>query len=71
MHTIQVLDRVHNTGYADQHYQARRQNTYLVSIECLNPCTAHSFSKDMGTLSVPENFDLHLTDLRAEYGVVT
>ncbi len=69
MHAIQLLDQVHNTGYTDQHYQAHRQNTYLVSIECLSPCTEHSFCKDMGTLSVPENYDLHLTDLGDEYGV--
>ena len=69
MHAIQLLDRVHATGYTDQHYQARRQNTYLVSIECLSPCMEHSFCKSMGTLTVPENYDLHLTDLGTDYGI--
>ncbi len=69
MHAIQLLDRVHDTGYADQHYQARRQNTYLVSIECLNPCMPDSFCKSMGTLTVPENYDLHFTDLGSNYGI--
>ncbi len=67
MHAIHLLDRIHEQGYADQHYLARRANTILVSIECLKSCTEHSFCKDMGTLSITEGFDLHLTDLGDEY----
>jgi formate hydrogenlyase subunit 6/NADH:ubiquinone oxidoreductase subunit I len=69
LHAIQLLDRVFERGFADQHYRAHRENTVLVSIECLKPCMEHSFCKSMGTLSVPETFDLHLTDLGDEYGV--
>jgi ferredoxin len=69
MHALQLLDQVHATGYADQHYQARRHDTYLVSIECLKPCMEHSFCKSMGTLTAPENYDLHLTDLGEDYGI--
>ncbi len=69
MHAIQLLDKVHSTGYADQHYQARRKNTTLVSIECLTPCMAQSFCKSMGTLSITEDYDVHLTDLGDCYGV--
>ncbi len=69
MHAIALLDRVHQTGYADQHYQAHRDNTFLVSIECLKPCMVHSFCKSMGTLTISEDFDLHLTDLGDDYAV--
>ncbi len=69
MHAIRLLDKVHATGYTDQHYQAHRQHTTLVSIECLSPCMEHSFCKSMGTLTVPEDYDLHLTDLGDSYGV--
>ncbi len=69
MHAIQLLDQVHATGYEDQHYQARRKDTTLVSIECLNPCMEHSFCKSMGTLTVTEGYDLHLTDLGDAYAV--
>ncbi|MBN1311829.1 MAG: 4Fe-4S dicluster domain-containing protein [Anaerolineae bacterium] len=69
MHAIHFLDRVYEQGYTDQHYLARRENTILVSIECLRPCTESSFCKDMGTLSITEGFDLHLTDLGDEYAV--
>ncbi|MCZ7546786.1 MAG: 4Fe-4S dicluster domain-containing protein [Anaerolineae bacterium] len=69
MHAIQLLDRVHATGYADQHYLARRQNTVLVSVECLRPCMPHSFCKSMGTLSITEGYDIHLTDLGTDYAV--
>lgn len=69
MHAIQLLDRVFDTGYADQHYRARRENITLVSIECLRPCMEHSFCKSMGTLSITEGYDVHLTDLGDTYGV--
>jgi sulfhydrogenase subunit beta (sulfur reductase) len=69
MHAIQLLDAVHNTGFADQHYQTRRENTYFVSIECLKPCMKESFCKSMGTLNLPEDFDLHLTDLGDNYAI--
>ena len=69
LHAIHLLDRVFNQGYADQHYIARREKTILVSIECLQPCMSHSFCKSMGTLSVTDGFDLHLTDIGDEYAV--
>lgn len=69
MHGIELLDKVNNTGYADQHYKARRDKTYLVSIECLKPCMDHAFCKSMGTLTVPEHFDLHFTDMGEVYAI--
>ncbi len=70
LHAIELLDKVFSTTYVDQHYQQRRENVYLIGIECLRPCTKHSFCKSMGTLTAPDNFDLHLTDLGGdEYAV--
>jgi ferredoxin len=67
MHAIALLDRVFSSGYPDQHYLARRAKTTLISIECLKPCSEHAFCKSMSTLSVPEEFDLHLTDIGEDY----
>nr|MBN1229320.1 4Fe-4S dicluster domain-containing protein [Anaerolineae bacterium] len=69
LHAIRLLDAVFEDGYADQHYIARRQNVLLVSLECLSPCTEKSFCKSMGTLSVTEGYDLHLTDLGDSYAI--
>jgi ferredoxin len=69
MHSIILLDEVFLQGYRDQHYQAHRENTTFVTIECLEPCSEHAFCKDMGTLSIPEQFDLHLTDLGEAYAI--
>jgi formate hydrogenlyase subunit 6/NADH:ubiquinone oxidoreductase subunit I len=69
LHAIQLLDRVFSQGFADQGYQARRAATVLVGLECLSPCSSHSFCKSMGTLSCPEQFDLHLTDLGESYAL--
>jgi len=65
LHAIELLDQVMSKGFTDQHYRRRRENTLLISIECLKPCNAHSFCKSMGTLTASEGFDLHLTDLGA------
>lgn len=69
MHAIQLLDTVQNNGFADQHYRARRDALYLVSIECLKPCSAQCFCKDMETYSITETYDVHLADMGDAYAV--
>jgi sulfhydrogenase subunit beta (sulfur reductase) len=69
LHGITLLDKIFNMGFDDQHYQARRENTYLVSIECLETCTDDSFCRDVGTASASRGFDLHFIDLDDVYAV--
>jgi formate hydrogenlyase subunit 6/NADH:ubiquinone oxidoreductase subunit I len=69
LHAMQLLDKVFGQGFTDQGYQSRRANTILVGLECLAPCSEHSFCKSMGTLTCPEQFDLHLTDLGESYAL--
>jgi sulfhydrogenase subunit beta (sulfur reductase) len=69
LHGIRVLDEAFSQGFPDASYLARRKNTLLVGIECLEPCDQHSFCKSMGTLTVSEGYDLHLTDLGGSYSV--
>ena len=69
LHAIQLLDKVFSDEYPDAHYLERRQQTVVISLECLEPCDEHSFCKSMGTLTTGEGYDLHLTDLGAAYAV--
>ncbi len=69
IHAVKLLDHMFSQGYNDQHYQAHRDQTYLVSIECLSPCTEHSFCRDMGTASTADGFDLHMLDLGEVYAI--
>ena len=69
LHAINLLDSVFQSGYADQHYLARRENTAIISLECLTPCSEYSFCKSMGTLSATEGYDLHLTDVGDSYAI--
>ncbi len=69
LHGMRVLDEAFSQGYPDAHYLTRRRQTLLVSIECLKPCDEHSFCKSMGTLTVGNGYDLHLTDLGEVYAV--
>jgi len=63
LHAVHLVDRFFEQGFQDQPYLRRRAATTIVSIECLQPCSQHSFCKSMGTYSVPDAFDLHLTDI--------
>ncbi len=69
LHAILLLDHVFGEGYVDQHYRQRRENTLLVGIECLKPCSEHSFCKSMGTLGAADGFDLHLTEVDGSYAI--
>jgi sulfhydrogenase subunit beta (sulfur reductase) len=69
LHAIGLLDRVFSEGVPDQHYLSRRRHTTIVSLECLKPCSDESFCKSMGTLAVPDEFDLHMTDLGDDYAI--
>jgi sulfhydrogenase subunit beta (sulfur reductase) len=69
LHGIRILDEAFSQGYPDAYYLERRANTLLIGIECLEPCDEHSFCKSMGTLSVSNGYDLHLTDLGDAYAV--
>lgn len=69
LHAINVLDEAFTQGYPDAHYLKRRRQTLLVGLECLKPCDEHSFCKSMGTLTVSDGYDLHLTDLGEAYAV--
>lgn len=69
MHAIRLLDLVYGGSFPDRHYQLRRENLLLISIECLQPCHAEAFCRDMDTHSMPDNYDLHLTDLGEAYSV--
>jgi sulfhydrogenase subunit beta (sulfur reductase) len=69
LHAWALVDRVYGEGIPDQHYQSRREATTVVSVECLRPCSEHAFCKSMGTSTLPDAFDLHLTDLGDDYAV--
>ena len=69
IHSVKLLDQIFNLGFDDQHYQAHREQTYLVSIECLQTCTEDSFCRDMGTASATNGFDLHFVDLGDVYAI--
>ena len=69
IHAVKLLDHVFSMGYAEQNYQAHRDNTYLVSIECMSPCTENSFCRDMGTASTADGYDLHMVDLGDVYAI--
>lgn len=69
LHAMRVLDQAFTQNFPDAHYLARRRQALLIGIECLEPCDEHSFCKSMGTLTISQGYDLHLTDLGDVYTV--
>jgi len=69
LHGIWLLDDIFAEGSPDAHYLTRRDNTFIVGIDCKSPCWERSFCKSMGTLKPGGGYDLFLTDLGDAYAV--
>ncbi|MCD4686549.1 MAG: 4Fe-4S dicluster domain-containing protein, partial [Anaerolineae bacterium] len=67
MHGVLLYDKVFAEGYNDEHYMARREQIFIIGIECLSPCDEASFCKDMGTLNPAPVYDLYMTDMGEYY----
>ena len=65
---IELLDEVFMATNPDPNYIARRQNTTIIGVDCLNP-SPKSFAPSMGTHLTEASFDLLLTDIGAAYMV--
>ena len=65
---IELLDEVFMATNPDPNYIARRQNTIIIGVDCLNP-SPKSFAPSMGTHLTETGFDLLLTDIGADYMV--
>lgn len=65
---IELLDEVYLASNLDPNYQARRENTVIIGVDCLNP-SPKSFSNCMGTNVTDTGFDLFLTDVGTGYVV--
>ena len=69
LHALNLLDQAFTEDHPDAHYLSRREQTLIISLECLEPCDDESFCRSMGTVTADEGFDLHLTDLGDAFAV--
>jgi sulfite reductase subunit B len=65
---IELLDKAFLATNPDPNYNARRQNTIIIAVDCLNP-SPKSFAPSMGTHLTETGFDLLLTDIGIDYVV--
>jgi len=65
---IELLDEAFMATNPDPNYIARRQNTIIIAVDCLNP-SPKSFAPSMGTRLTETGFDLLLTDIGNDYMV--
>lgn len=65
---IELLDEAFMSTNPDPNYIARRQNTIIIGVDCLNP-SPKSFAPSMGTNLTETGFDLLLTDIGIDYMV--
>lgn len=63
---IELLDEAFMTANPDPNYIARRSNSLIIGIDCLNP-SSNSFAPSMGTSLTGIGFDLLLTDIGGGY----
>jgi|GEM_PF-1791 len=65
---IELLDEAFMATNPDPNYIARRQNTIIIAVDCLNP-SPKSFAPSMDTRLTETGFDLLLTDIGDDYMV--
>ena len=77
INAIRLLDLVFSKDHRDEHYLCRRENTFVVGIDCPKPCTEGVFCADMHGNEAREGFDVMLYPLNisgddgdVRYGVV-
>lgn len=77
LHAIQWMDNVMAESPHDLNYEARRQQSVLVGMNCMSPCSEQTLCFDKKTWQVSENeaatgiFDIMLTDIGDAYFVQT
>ena len=71
MNGIMLYDKVFAENFRDEHYMERREKMVIIGIECLKPCDDASFCKDLGTLTPPPVYDLHMTEVDDSYLIDT
>lgn len=77
VHAIHLLDHVFAAVNRDEHYLHRRRHTFVVAIDCSQPCTEGVFCRDMKANNATEGFDVMLYPLSRDdstgevrYGIV-
>ncbi|RJP34432.1 MAG: hypothetical protein C4547_10920 [Phycisphaerales bacterium] len=63
LNAIQLLDHVFSAAPADRHYRARRDNTFIVGVDCARPCTDGVFCADLDSHEAHGGFDVMLYPL--------
>jgi ferredoxin len=65
IHGLLFLDKVFGGTYDDPYYQARKENTVIVGLNCMTPCK-FGFCRSMNTHEVIEGYDLYLSEIAGE-----
>jgi len=63
---VELLDAVFMSTNPDPKYIARRRNTIIIGVDCLDP-SPKSFALSMGADLTETGFDLLLTDIGTDY----
>jgi sulfite reductase subunit B len=63
---MELIDEVYKNVNPDPNYTARRNNTVIIGVDCLNPASK-SFAPSMGTNITENGFDLLLTEITNGY----
>jgi len=62
-----LLDEAFSASQNDPFYQARREQSIMVGLDCVEPCDEMAFCKQMGTNVAKEKYDLLLTRSNGGY----
>ena len=63
VNALRLLDRVFSRAHRDEQFLVRRENTFLIGVDCARPCADGVFCADMNGNEAIEGFDLMLYPL--------
>ncbi|MCA9257242.1 MAG: 4Fe-4S dicluster domain-containing protein, partial [Phycisphaerales bacterium] len=63
LHAIQMMDAVFQEGATDTNYAIRRENLFIVGVDCAEPCSEGVFCGDIGSNHIDRGFDVMLYPL--------
>lgn len=75
VHAIATLDKAFTRDMRDEHYLARRESTFIIGVDCAEPCTHGVFCADMQTNAAESGYDvmlfpIELAGQERRYGVL-
>ncbi len=67
IHSIQLMDKIFSKDPKDEYYLSRREDTYIIGLNCFSPCSERTLCYDKRTYRADSGFDILLWEDKSTY----